>query len=83
MLRTVRCCPSPSVVGAELKLGQKIHRKMVPKWWAGRQNERKEVTSPQGTSCVTALKSPTLSSLSFLICKVGIVIPKVGIVIPL
>lgn len=48
MLRADRCCPSPSVVGAELKLGQKIHRKMVPKWWAGRQNERKEVTPPQG-----------------------------------
>lgn len=31
MLTTVRCCPSPSAVGAELKLGQKTHRKMVPK----------------------------------------------------
>ena len=63
MLRAVRCCPSPRAVGAELKLGQKIHRKMVPKWWAGRQNERKQATPSQGTRYVTAVKSLTLISL--------------------
>lgn len=45
MLTTVRCCPSPSAVGAELKLGQKTHRKMVPKQ-VGSQGEHLVVSGP-------------------------------------
>lgn len=54
MFRAVRCCPSPSVVGAELKLGQKTHRKRVPKRGEDREGERKGAAPPPGTSCVTA-----------------------------